>query len=472
MFSKLLHVALIALEVLLIFNLLIVVHELGHFLAARWRGLVIDEFGVWFGKPLWRKKIGGVWYSLGSIPAGGFVKLPQLAPMESIEGEAEERDQPIEPVKPLDKIIVALAGPVFSFLLAITMAMLVWFFGNPVHEFELSTVVGFVKPGGPADRAGLKAGDRILEVDGKPVDRFSGPLHSVTWRIWRSEGQTIPFKIERDGHILTIESEWEQEPSSKWRRKNLRKVLISQRFTAAVGGVDPDSPAQKAGLLPGDVIKTLNGQTVVDVPDLFEQLKKNGTASLELGVERSGQDALIKLTPAPPLKDSTVPHLGVSWGRIALVHPDPASQIFDAVATIRSMLDALFSPKSDVKAQHFSGPVGILRAYYGLFDREEGWRMAIAFSVFFNVNLALFNLLPFPVLDGGHITLAIIESIRRKPINHVFLEYLQTACAVLVMGFIAYVTYFDLGDLTELVSGKKAPAPSKSPAVEISSGSR
>ena len=79
MFPKIFNSALIVLEVLLIFNLLIVVHELGHFLAARWRGLVIDEFGIWFGKPLWRRKLGGVWYSLGSIPAGGYVKLPQLA---------------------------------------------------------------------------------------------------------------------------------------------------------------------------------------------------------------------------------------------------------------------------------------------------------------------------------------------------------------------------------------------------------
>src|SRR5882757_2667506 len=79
----------ICIEVLVVFNLMIIVHELGHFLAGRWRGLVIEEFGIWFGKPLWRKKIGGVWYSLGSLPFGGFVKLPQMAPMESIEGKSD-----------------------------------------------------------------------------------------------------------------------------------------------------------------------------------------------------------------------------------------------------------------------------------------------------------------------------------------------------------------------------------------------
>ena len=120
---------LIALEVLVIFNLIIIVHELGHFLAARWRGLVVEEFGVWFGKPLWRRKINGVWYSLGSIPAGGFVKLPQMAPMESLEGENETPREALPAVRPLDRIITAFAGPLFSFLLALTLGTIVYLVG-------------------------------------------------------------------------------------------------------------------------------------------------------------------------------------------------------------------------------------------------------------------------------------------------------------------------------------------------------
>src|ERR1700749_1695737 len=97
------------LEVILIFNLLIVVHELGHFLAARWRGLVIEKFGIWFGKPIWKKKINGVEYSLGCIPAGGFVALPQLAPMEVMEGKVETPRKQLPPISAVDKIIVAFA---------------------------------------------------------------------------------------------------------------------------------------------------------------------------------------------------------------------------------------------------------------------------------------------------------------------------------------------------------------------------
>src|SRR3981189_2226233 len=118
MISHTIRVIFILLEVVLLFNLLIVVHELGHFLAARWRGLFIEGSGVGFGKPIWKKTINGVQYSLGSLPFGGFVKLPQLAPMDMIEGKADMDRSQLPPVSAIDKIIVAIAGPLFSFLLA------------------------------------------------------------------------------------------------------------------------------------------------------------------------------------------------------------------------------------------------------------------------------------------------------------------------------------------------------------------
>src|SRR6478736_3116782 len=142
-----LHIArviFILLEVLILFNLLIVVHELGHFLAARWRGLYIEKFGVWFGKPLWKKTVNGVQYSLGSLPFGGFVALPQLAPMDIIEGKADLDRAKLPKISALDKIIVAVAGPVFSLLLALFFAVLIWVIGRPVSESEATTLIGYV----------------------------------------------------------------------------------------------------------------------------------------------------------------------------------------------------------------------------------------------------------------------------------------------------------------------------------------
>src|SRR5882672_7218102 len=158
---SILHYIFIALEVVLLFNLLIGVHELGHFLAARWRGLKVERFAIWFGKPIWKKKIGGVEYALGTIPFGGYVSLPQMATMEAIEGKSDTPVEQLPNVSPLDKIIVAFAGPLFSFLLAIVFAVIVWQVGRPRSEADQTTTIGWVDLNGPAWKARLRQGDTI-----------------------------------------------------------------------------------------------------------------------------------------------------------------------------------------------------------------------------------------------------------------------------------------------------------------------
>src|SRR5215203_1480767 len=206
-----LKVIFILLEVLLLFNLLIFVHELGHFLAARWRGLKIERFAIWFGKPIWQKEINGVVYCLGSIPAGGYVALPQMAAMETIEGKNKSETAELPPISALDKIIVAFAGPLFSFGLAFAFAVLVWQIGRPVSEGEKTRFVGYVMTNSPAARAGLQPGDEILAVDGKPVTRFGGIGDSINWRIVRSEGETIAITYRRNGEEKTVEAKPSRE---------------------------------------------------------------------------------------------------------------------------------------------------------------------------------------------------------------------------------------------------------------------
>src|ERR1700674_3228409 len=270
----LLHIArvvFILLEVLILFNLLIVVHELGHFLAARWRGLYIEKFGVWFGKPIWKKTINGVQYSLGSLPFGGFVKLPQLAPMDMIEGKADLDRERLPKNFALDKIIVGIAGPLFSVLLALFFACVVWAVGHPVSESDLTTVIGYVHQDSPAAKAGLRPGDKILEVDHRPVSRFFGMNDSVVWNVVRSESPTIPFKIERDGKTMTIDVVPMIAETSGWRRKSTRQVMIQPAVTPLVESVDKDTPAAKAGVKAGDIIIAVNGTRIFNALSLVDE---------------------------------------------------------------------------------------------------------------------------------------------------------------------------------------------------------
>ena len=184
-----LKTVLVVIEALFALNLLIFVHELGHFLAARWRGMKVERFAIWFGKPIWSKKIGGVEYALGWIPAGGYVSLPQMATMEAIEGKTENSATQLPSAPPLDKIIVAIAGPLFSFLLAVVFALIVWQVGRPVPQGGDKPVLGWVVPEGPAWKAGLRPGDTIVAIDGHAIKTYGPPSQdSVLWRIITSEG--------------------------------------------------------------------------------------------------------------------------------------------------------------------------------------------------------------------------------------------------------------------------------------------
>ena len=212
------HYILIALEVVLIFNLIIGVHELGHFLAARWRGLKVDRFAIWFGKPIWKKKVNGVEYALGWIPFGGYVSLPQMATMEAIEGKTDS-SAPLPGAAPLDKIIVAFAGPLFSFLLAILFAVVVWQVGKPANDADNTTTIGWVVPDGPAWKAGLRPGDEVLAIDGNPVHHFSPTASdSVTWRIITSTGRGSMLSRARLTLRMTLNHRTRRQPSSSCNR--------------------------------------------------------------------------------------------------------------------------------------------------------------------------------------------------------------------------------------------------------------
>lgn len=445
----------ILLEVLLLFNLLIFVHELGHFLAARWRGLKVDRFAIWFGKPIWKKRIRGVEYALGTIPAGGYVSLPQMATMEAIEGASESSGTPLPPISAFDKIIVAVAGPLFSFLLAVVFAGIVWVVGRPVSQDENSTTVGWVDPNGPAWKAGLRPGDVILEVDGHKVNTFAPPSQdSVTWRIITSQGTNIPIKFNRDGKELTAYPTPYKRATHWYERKALRQVLIRPANKAIIYQIATNSPAANAGLLPGDEVVAVNGEKIFDfVPIIYaqEMLTNGPIKPVTLSIKRGSETFDREIVAERPLQPADAgPSFGiVSWlgnTNITLAHPTPSEQIRMSANQIFGTLGAIFSRKSEIGVQQLGGAVMIIRLYKNLFESEHGWRQVLWFSVILNVNLALLNLLPFPVLDGGHIALALVEAARRRPVSGRLLNYLQSACAVVLILFMLFLAFFDTGD--------------------------
>jgi regulator of sigma E protease len=449
-----LKVTFTVLEALLALNLLIFVHELGHFLAARWRGMKIDRFAIWFGKPIWKKKINGVEYALGWIPAGGYVALPQMATMEMIEGKGESAAEPLPPVSAQDKIIVAFAGPLFSFLLAAAFAFVVWGVGRPEPASGNSTVIGWAEPDGPAWKAGLRPGDRILEIDDRPVTQFGPSTDSVMWRIITSEGEKIKIKYAREGREDTVQVVPYKAPTKWYERKSLRKVLIDPVRPAIIGAMATNSPAALAGLRVADEMIAIDGEKIFSPWAVMqvEKLLTNGTIQpITFTIRRGKEQFDCTLLPEKPIQPADAdPLLGITAWIVnsdeVLRNPRPLAQIRESAGQIFATVGAVFSSKSDVGIQQLGGAVMIIRVYKNFFESENGWRRVLWFSVVLNVNLALLNLLPFPVLDGGHITLAIVEAIRRRPVSARLLNYLQSACAAVLIGFMLFIAFYDTGD--------------------------
>lgn len=459
----LIGLALIAIVVAL-FNIIIFVHELGHFLAARWRGLHVDRFQIWFGKPIWKKTVNGVQYGLGWIPAGGFVALPQMAPMEAVEGDNREEDRQLPPIRPIDKIIVAFAGPLFSFLLALTAALVVWTIGKP-HDFVHTTTVGYVKQDGPADKAGMQVGDQIVMINGEPVNGFLGTLDSVQERIMLSEGAEIDFMVKRPGKddLIRLESHFDIPETDWFRRKALRQVGIWVQNTTVVGLVAEGGPADRAGLQEGDLILEIDGEKILAYQRAKEIIEGSANKQLQLLIERGGQQltkAVIPLIPVNSLEEEPRAKIGVGFGPSGevsqdIIKPGPFEQVGDSLRMMWVTITKIISPKSSVSAEHLAGPIGIGGAMFDLLQTEHGWKRLIWFLVLFNVNLAVLNMLPLPVLDGGHIVLAVGESIAGRPVKARILEVVQTAFALVLLCFFLFISSKDVGD--RLGWGNEAP---------------
>jgi regulator of sigma E protease len=227
-------------------------------------------------------------------------------------------------------------------------------------------------------------------------------------------------------------------------------------------------------LKPGDEIVALNSEPLYSAVPLWEAenaATNANVAPLQLTLQREGKTFQAAVKPVKPIHPAdSLPSIGIQELRlpdnIELIHPTPWQQVKSSVSQIVSTVRTVTSPGSDVGVQQLGGPVMIVRVYKNLFEAPEGWRLVLWFSVVLNVNLALLNMLPFPVLDGGHITLSLIEVIQRRPVSGRLLNYLQNGCALVLIGFMLYIAFFDTGDWVRSARENKdvpvvfSPAPS------------
>ncbi len=463
----------------------IFIHELGHFLAARQRGLLIKRFSIGFGPKIFGWTRNGVEYRLSAIPFGGYVALPQLVDMGRIEGSDREQEEkeslqswdeneakkdksqvmdPLPKIGYSDKMIVSVMGAVFNILLAFFLACILSFFGYEVSDAQLTTKIGYVadkverwnpliqkgeEVSGPGKKAGLQVGDEILEVDGSSVESFMDIQNRIiTGKQQTPEGvRLVNLTILRKGQKVELEAY-----PVVFGSEEMRVIGIGPEETFFIEELTPDMPAIKAGLEIGDQPYAMDGQRIHSFSQLIDLLKKtDSNQSIAFTVRKGGENGPEKTYDLIPVEKELA--VGASLvsrkligfrpvGKSVITYPNPFVLILKRVKDMYLTLTGLISPRSDVKLRNMSGPVGIVN-HLSVFAKI-GFKKLLWFVVFINVNLAILNLLPIPVLDGGHMVFATIEKLRGQPLPLAFLERAQMLFVVLLFSFMLYVTFFDV----------------------------
>jgi len=424
-----------------LFGLTVAAHEFGHFWAARRAGLVVERFAIGFGPKMYSRVVDGVEWQINLLPLGGFVQLPQMSPAEELEGKSEKDFSDLPPATPGAKILTALAGPVASLGLGVLCAVGVWIFGVPTNMTYRTTTIGWVESGTPAAKAGILPGDVILAIDHQRPERWAGRPGAVVESILLGTDREILLELDREEkEIVTVKVLPERNSEMEGLRRLGFEMYPAQ--PARVDQVIAGGPADRAGIRSGDSMITLNGKKIWN-PAAVKAAVEQGQEVLELGIRRpSGEEMTVRIRPerATNRKDKMI---GVIWkmGELQVTHPTPQEQVGSAVGLVWRTLRALVTPASSVGLQHLSGPLGIFDRLVSLLRTDA--RQVLYFSVILNVNLAFLNLLPIPVLDGGHILFSLVEAVRRRQLESKTIVRIQTCFVVLLAGFFLLVTYHD-----------------------------
>ena len=422
-------------------GVLVFVHELGHFLAAKLSGMRVDRFSLGFPPRAFGKKIGDTDYCISWLPIGGYVKI---AGMIDESFDTEYLSRPPEPwefrAKPIwQRMFVITAGVIMNLLLAVVIFWGINYTqGKVVRE---TTEIGYVAQDSPASTAGLHPGDRILQINGKIV----GDWDRIAQLLYVEElDNDIAMNLVRNGKEITVTI-----PRSSIPDPETAPFGIASRYTEVViQTVDPGKPADKLGLKPRDVLLTLNGiptaQSDKPVIDIVKQ-----SAGKPLTVEWRRGDQVMSGVTTPTAEGI----IGISFG---LVYTGPSSRIQfslfsalpegikDIVTYTRISAQQIWQIIIGKRAfsQSVGGPIRI--AQIATQTAEMGLVTYLGFMGLLSISLAILNILPFPALDGGHLLFLVYEGIFRREIPVKIKLGLQKIGFVLLLAFMAFVVYNDI----------------------------
>jgi len=429
--------------------LLVAVHEYGHFIVARKLGIKVEKFSIGFGPALysWRGRDGEVLYVIAAIPLGGYVKMLGENPDEQDASLSEAERARAFNVQPVWKrAAIAAAGPLFNFLFAIVAYAMVGWIGQNV----VPPVIGSVAPASVAERVGLESGDRIVRVDDDTVHSWS----QVEEAFKGVTGQDVHLDVERDGSRVQVRVHIPQPGKDPWLINVADEMVgISPPLKVVVAKVIAGSPAERGGVRDGDVIRTLDGQSYTDIGRLIEVIRQQGGRALNIGIERDGTLLDIRVLPEADLQGNV--RIGAMLASQALLGAEVYRMgVLDGtlygfertwemtVLTMQvmgKMLTAAISP------DNLGGPIAI--AQMAGKTAELGLVSFLTFLALISVNLGVLNLMPVPVLDGGHLLYLGLERLRGKPLSPKVMELTQVIGVVLIIALMVFAFYNDLARL-------------------------
>ena len=443
--------------VIVALGLLIVVHEYGHYLIARLCGVKVLRFSVGFGRALFTKTVGKdqTEWVIAAIPFGGYVKM-----LDEREGpvEAHELDRAFNRQSVWRRFAIVVAGPLANFLFAIAVYAALFMYGLP----EARPIIGTPPQGSVAAAAGLRAGDTVRAVDGEAITTWQ----ELRWRVLQSALQRQAPRLElldERGHLRDTTLDLGSFPADEVESDALERVglrLFRPTLEPVIGQVMAGNAAERAGLAPGDRVLSADGKPVESWDALVALVQARPETPLRLTIERNGVRQDLEVTPSAVSagQQKRIGRIGAA-PQIPAAHAErmtirvqhgPGEALWKGVAKTGDI--AVFSLKmlgkmlmGEVSWRHLSGPVTI--ADFAGQSAQMGWISYVTFLALISISLGVLNLLPIPLLDGGHLMYYAIEVVKGKPVSERAMELGQRVGLALLLVMMAFAFYNDLNRL-------------------------